>query len=76
MHVTGKTRHYRDGLLMKPPCSLEIVPITPECVGYYLLYLDEAGLEESDTYYDSIALAMEQAEFEFGLKPSEWEGLV
>ncbi|MGA8097632.1 MAG: hypothetical protein WB810_03110 [Candidatus Cybelea sp.] len=73
--VTGKTRHLRDGLPLKPPSSVEIVQIPPECAGYYLLYLDESGIEQSDTYHDSIALAMQQAEFEFGLLPSDWESL-
>lgn len=72
--VTGKTRHFRGADLLPPPHTLEIVQLPPD-PGFYLLYLDEAGAEQTDTYHASIALAMEQAEYEFELSPPEWEQL-
>jgi hypothetical protein len=41
--------------------------------GFYLLYLDDRGSEMTDTWHESVALAMEQAEYEFCLSPKEWE---
>jgi hypothetical protein len=70
--ITGNTRHYR-GNLLPPPYSLKIVQLSEDLdAGYYLLYLDAAGAEMTDTWHDSVEAAMAQAEFEFGLMPSEW----
>jgi hypothetical protein len=71
--VTGETRHYREGQLQSPPHRLEIVQIPQDRNGYYLLYLDENGFEMNDTWHESIDRAMDQANYEFGLLPSEWE---
>ena len=70
--VTGKTRHYRDGKQQRPPQSLEIVQLPPD-TGYYLLYLDENGIEVNDTWHESLDRAMDQANCEFGLSAEEWE---
>ncbi|WP_309670156.1 hypothetical protein [Gemmatimonas sp.] len=40
--------------------------------GYYLLYLGESGAELTDTFHESIAQAMKQAEHEFGVLPKDW----
>jgi hypothetical protein len=71
--TTGKTRHYRDQLL-PPPQQLEIVQLPPDS-GFYLLYLDGNGAEMTDTWHESLEQAMDQANFEFGLLPNEWERL-
>ncbi|HEV2737135.1 MAG TPA: hypothetical protein VGU66_01020 [Candidatus Elarobacter sp.] len=41
--------------------------------GYYLLYLDDAGKEMTDTYHDDLDGAFEQAMAEFGLAKEEWQ---
>lgn len=69
--ATGETRHYRDQLLPVPR-RLEIVQIPPDS-GFYLLYLDENGTELTDTWHESLERALDQASFEFGLLPQEWE---
>jgi hypothetical protein len=64
--VTGNARHYRDGQLLPPPYSLEIVQEeSSEC--YYLLRLDSKGEWMTDTWHGSIESAMAQAHFEFGM---------
>jgi hypothetical protein len=73
--VTGKTRHYREGGLQPARKRLEIVPLPPDNDGYHLLYMDENGLEMNVTWHKSIDRAIDQANFEFGLLPSEWERL-
>jgi len=69
---TGKTRHYLGTRELPPPRELQIVQYA-EDPGYYLLYYDEAGEELTDTYHDTLAEAMEQAEWEFGIRPGEWQ---
>ncbi len=70
---TGNTRHYIAGRLMSPPASLSIEQFPGE-PGYYLLYFDSEGSELTDTYHESLDNAMAQAEFEFNVKPTEWNG--
>jgi hypothetical protein len=47
------------------------LPERPDA-GYYLLYLDSEGMEMTDTWHESVAAAIEQAKFEFGLMPDDW----
>ena len=46
-----------------------------DATGFYLLYFDRRHIEVTDTFHETVKGAMEQAEFEFGIKPSEWEVL-
>jgi len=69
---TGKTRHYRSGEECPPPAELRIVQFSDD-PGFYLFYHDATGTELTDTYHESIAEAKAQAEFEFEIKPEEWE---
>jgi hypothetical protein len=39
---------------------------------FYLLYLDAAGDEMTDTWHQTFDDALHHAEFEFSVKPSEW----
>jgi hypothetical protein len=55
------------------PVELRIVQYAGKDEGLYLLYCDETGHEQADTYHKSLDAAMQQAEFEFGVKPGEWE---
>ncbi len=65
------TRHYRSGVLLPDPVALEIVQYAAD-TGYYLLYIDAAGNEQTDTYHDSVGSAIKQAEYEFGIRESQW----
>ncbi len=69
---TGKTVHYSGGNILPSPSGLQIAQY-PGDDGYYLFYLDENGEEITDTFHDDVRGAMEQAEWEFDVKPSEWE---
>lgn len=57
---------------MPPPHSLRTARYQDDD-GCYLLYLDEKHDELTDTYHDDVASAMAQAEWEFGVKETEWE---
>lgn len=68
---SGKTRHFVHGSLMTKPDMLQIMRYVDD-PGYYLLYLDNEGVEMTDTYHDTLHDAMIQAELEFGVKSDEW----
>ena len=55
---------------MPHPAMLRIVKYGDS--GVYLYYCDEAGGEYTDTWHETIARAIEQAEFEFNVRPQEW----
>ena len=69
---TGKTRRYVGGAEAPVPVELRIIEY-PEEQGYYLFYCDGAGRESDDSYHESVEEAMAQAEWEFSVKPEEWE---
>jgi hypothetical protein len=72
-HVpTGKTRHYLGSEPISPPSLLRIVQYEGD-PGFYLLHFDADGNELTDTYHDSMDDALEQADWEFQIKPHEWE---
>jgi hypothetical protein len=70
--LTGKTRHFLGDKELSNPTSLKIIKY-PDDPGYYLLYFDENDNELTDTYHDTLSGALEQAEWEFEIKPIEWE---
>lgn len=69
---TGGTRHTFDGVEVGVPAMLRIVQLVGDS-GYYLIHFDGQGGEISDTYHEAIEDAMKQAEWEFGVKPEEWQ---
>ena len=72
-HVpTGKTEHYLGNELLPTPFELNIAQYFDDD-GYYLFYLDKNGVVLTDTYHDDIQSAMEQAEWEFGVKTTDWK---
>ena len=72
-HVaTGQTRHYLGTEILPLPSELSIAQY-PGDSGFYLLYFDSSGKELTDTYHDSVENAMAQADFEFQVKPSDWQ---
>ncbi|MBR7003341.1 MAG: hypothetical protein IKI11_11875 [Neisseriaceae bacterium] len=72
--ATGNTRHYANDGLLPEPIALSIVQYDGDS-GFYLFYLDETGNEQTDTYHDNLDNAFKQAEFEFGIKKSDWTKL-
>jgi hypothetical protein len=70
----GKTRHSRNGVPTSPPASLRIAT-DGAGTNYYLLDLDAAGKELSDTWHESEAAALSQAQWEFGVDPMEWRSM-
>lgn len=56
-----------------PDLLLSIVEYIGRSGGLYLLYLDETGKEQTDTFYDMLEQAFNQVAFEFNIKKSEWE---
>ena len=68
---TGRTVHRLGTTELPAPSSLAITTY-PGDQGYYLIYLDATGEELTDTLHDSPDAAMEQAEWEFGVRASEW----
>jgi hypothetical protein len=69
---TGKTRHLFGDKVLPAPAELRIVRYRDD-PGYYLFYCDISGKEITDTYHESLAKAMAQAEFEFQTKEGDWE---
>jgi hypothetical protein len=69
---TDKTRHYLGGTLAPVPKELRIVKYSDDN-GYYLFYCHDNGVEFTDTYHETLEKAMLQAEWEFQIRPHEWE---
>ena len=69
---TGKTRHSQGGVPIPPPRELLIVRYADD-PGFYLIHLDEAGQELTDTYHESVGEAQAQADWEFRIAGGEWE---
>lgn len=57
---------------MPIPAALQIVQFAGDS-GYYPLYRGSSGEELNDTCHDSIEAALDQAAWEFGVQPAEWE---
>lgn len=69
---TGRTRHVVGGQPAAKPRELQIAQYQDD-PGYYLFYCDEAGVQITDTYHDSVSAAMAQAQWEFDAAENEWE---
>ncbi len=57
---------------MPRPHELRVVQYETDG-GYYLLYCDESGEEMTDGFHLTLEEAFGQAEFEFGIKSTEWK---
>jgi len=68
----SKTRHTVEGETRPDFASLKIIQIEGDN-SYYLFYYDLKGTEITDTYHDTVDLALEQAKFEFGLNKTDWD---
>lgn len=68
---TGKTVHRLGSEVLPAASLLRIAQLEGE-PGYYLLHFDVQGNEMTDTLHDSLSSAMEQAEWEYGVREAEW----
>lgn len=68
------TQHYHGDRLLPPPAELRIVQFDGD-PGFYLLYIDAEGNEQTDTFHDTVDAAVDQAEFEFVLSACDWENV-
>jgi len=74
----NRTRHEVGTIVCGEPVALSKVPnpsklmIIEEPDGVFLLYLDSEGEVMTNTWHESIQLAMQQAEFEFGVMTENW----
>lgn len=69
---TGKVCHFIRGAEAEPARELRIIQLDGD-PGFYLIRFNVSGVEITDTYHDTVEMAMEQAEFEFGLMPGDWK---
>jgi hypothetical protein len=72
---TGRTKHFlglgSDQTEIAAPVELRITKYD-DTDGFYLFYCDDDGTELTDTYHDTASDAMNQAEWEFNVRPDEW----
>jgi hypothetical protein len=66
----GQTIHRRGNQVLPAPTRLELAQYEGDS-GVYLFYYN-GDVEQTDTYHETLALALEQAQFEFDIRPSEW----
>jgi len=69
--ATGKTKHFVGNREVETPSKLQIIQY-PNDDGFYLFYLDDGAAILTDTYHNSVEGAMEQAQWEFNVRPEEW----
>ncbi len=60
------------GGMLPSPVALSITQYDND-TGFYLFQLDRNGIEQSDTYHDTLQQAFEQAEYWFNVKKEEWK---
>jgi hypothetical protein len=68
---TGKTKHFHGNQECPLPHELRIIQYHGN-KGFYLFYCDLHGIEFTDTYHEILEDALDQAEWEFNVKPNEW----
>ncbi len=68
---TGRTVHRIGGNVVPPPAALQIARYEGD-PGFYLFYCSATGEVVTDTYHETLDAALDQAEFEFGIRRSEW----
>lgn len=74
--VTGHTRHFVGGEQVESTIkSLKIIQIPPG-TAFYLIYFNKNGKELTDTWHQSLEDAMNQAKFEFNVRPEEWKDVL
>jgi len=68
---TGRTVHHVGGTVAPTPAVLQIARYEGD-PGFYLFYCSATGEVLTDTYHQTLDAALHQAEFEFGIRGSEW----
>jgi hypothetical protein len=69
---TGKTRHHHGAAELPVAVVLKIARYD-DAEGFYLLHFDADGNELTDTFHESVEDARAQADWEYEVKPYEWE---
>lgn len=69
---TGKTVHTLNGAPVRATAALKLVQYVSD-PGYYLIHLDEAGDEVTDTYHETIESTLAQANWEYRVQPEDWK---
>jgi len=72
--ATGQTKHSVGEEPVAEPAELRVVQYLDD-PGYYLIHYDLLGSELADTYHDSVAEALRQAQWEFNIREEEWEDI-
>jgi hypothetical protein len=72
---TGKTKHFAGSEELPPASKLQIIQYEDD-EGFYLFYLDSTGEVMTDTYHTTIDGAIEQADWEYGIKQDEWVNII
>jgi len=68
--ATGETVHLSGAQPLPAPIALQIVSADD---GYYLYYMNDQGIDQTDTFHETLEGAFEQARFEFGITPNQWK---
>jgi hypothetical protein len=68
-HWPSKTGHTINGVQCEPFTRLEIATFGQ--MGFYLLHVCADG-RGTDTFHETLADALDQAKFEFGVERAEW----
>lgn len=69
--VTGNGRHYVNGALLSGERWLRIVQLAGD-TAFYLIHYERRGRELTDTWHETVADALDQAHFEYGLTCQDW----
>lgn len=68
---TGNTMHTVDGAPISPTAKLRLVQIAGD-ESVYLIHYGLDDRELTDTCHQSVEEALDQAEFEYGIRSSDW----
>jgi hypothetical protein len=71
----GRTKHRivdNQGARDFPPFTALAITQSPGESGCYLMHLCDDG-QAADTWHENLEDALHQAEWEFGVKPAEWQ---
>ena len=70
----GNVHLFVEGKPMPQPRVLEIEKL-PEADACHMIYMDAKDYELSESWHPSVDAAMYHAQWEYGVKPEEWDNL-
>jgi hypothetical protein len=68
--INNATRHMVGGRELPPPAYVEIHPTNG---AFYLFYFTVDGVNQADTWHETVDDAKAQANFEFSIEESDWK---